>query len=375
MVGLAGEVEAVAPVRPDLAGHPDRRAAVDQVAALLDVQLDERPDARPAAPGPPPSTTSSSATPSRSRSAARLRPTSIAPVASREPRQASPNRDPSSSTNTDDPDRPRRHERRARAARRPPPAPRPRRAARRTPRRRAPSRGASRSGRRRPGSRRRRHQATRLPVASDSAQAAGRGLLAEPVGELALGRGERLPEVAAGRRRTGRPARGRTTSARSRRARPPSNGSARRSATGTPRTEVSDPRPRILAGMEFQDVVRRRRMVRDYSDEPVDPAVVDLALANAVRAPSAGFSQGWAFLVLDTPDDVRRFWAATAEDLDRPGQLAGRDDARAGGDPAVLEQGARTCAGTPRRTRAGPTSTRRAGRCRSGTWTPRWRAC
>ena len=70
--------------------------------------------------------------------------------------------------------------------------------------------------------------------------------------------------------------------------------------------------------MEFQEVVRRRRMVRDYSDEPVDPAVIDLALANAVRAPSAGFSQGWAFLVLDTPDDVRRFWAATADDLDEP---------------------------------------------------------
>lgn len=58
-------------------------------------------------------------------------------------------------------------------------------------------------------------------------------------------------------------------------------------------------------------------MVRRYSDEPVDPAVVELALSNAVRAPSAGFSQGWAFLVLDTPDDVRRFWDATA-DTDEP---------------------------------------------------------
>ncbi|WP_182524885.1 nitroreductase family protein [Nocardioides dongkuii] len=65
--------------------------------------------------------------------------------------------------------------------------------------------------------------------------------------------------------------------------------------------------------MEFQDVVRRRRMVRRYTDEPVDPAVVDRALHNATRAPSAGFSQGWAFVVLDTPHDVRRFWAATAD--------------------------------------------------------------
>ena len=71
-------------------------------------------------------------------------------------------------------------------------------------------------------------------------------------------------------------------------------------------------------------MVRKRRMVRRYdADRPVDPAVVDRMLANAVRAPSAGFSQGWAFLVLDTGEDVDRFWAATtptpaasAEDAD-----------------------------------------------------------
>ncbi len=63
--------------------------------------------------------------------------------------------------------------------------------------------------------------------------------------------------------------------------------------------------------MEFQDVVRRRRMVRSYADRPVDPAAVERMLANAVRAPSAGFSQGWAFLVLDAPADVERFWSST----------------------------------------------------------------
>jgi nitroreductase len=64
--------------------------------------------------------------------------------------------------------------------------------------------------------------------------------------------------------------------------------------------------------MEFQDVVRRRRMVRSYADRPVDPDVVSRMLANAVRAPSAGFSQGWAFLVLDRPPDVERFWASSS---------------------------------------------------------------
>jgi nitroreductase len=62
--------------------------------------------------------------------------------------------------------------------------------------------------------------------------------------------------------------------------------------------------------MEFQDVVRRRRMVRNYSPEPVDTAVVERVLANALHAPSAGFTQGWAFLLLDSPSDVARFWEA-----------------------------------------------------------------
>jgi nitroreductase len=72
--------------------------------------------------------------------------------------------------------------------------------------------------------------------------------------------------------------------------------------------------------MEFQDVVDRRRMVRNYRDRPVDPELVDRALRNATHAPSAGFSQGWGFLVLDTPDDVRRWWqvATDAADLADP---------------------------------------------------------
>ena len=76
--------------------------------------------------------------------------------------------------------------------------------------------------------------------------------------------------------------------------------------------------------MEFAEVVRRRRMVRSYTDEPVDPAVVERALEHATRAPSAGFSQGWAFVVLDRPEDVRRFWAASTETSDEPDKwLAG----------------------------------------------------
>jgi len=60
--------------------------------------------------------------------------------------------------------------------------------------------------------------------------------------------------------------------------------------------------------MEFQDVVRRRRMVRRYQDRPVPEEVRDRLLDNATRGPSAGFSQGQAFLVLEG-EDLARFWA------------------------------------------------------------------
>jgi nitroreductase len=66
-----------------------------------------------------------------------------------------------------------------------------------------------------------------------------------------------------------------------------------------------------MYGMEFQRAVNRRRMVRNYSGEAVDPRAVQRVLANALHAPSAGFSQGWAFLLLDTPGDVARFWSST----------------------------------------------------------------
>lgn len=70
--------------------------------------------------------------------------------------------------------------------------------------------------------------------------------------------------------------------------------------------------------MEFQDVVDRRRMIRDYDARPVDPAIVDRALRNATHAPSAGFSQGWGFLLLDTPADVQRWWRTTTETVAEP---------------------------------------------------------
>lgn len=57
--------------------------------------------------------------------------------------------------------------------------------------------------------------------------------------------------------------------------------------------------------MEFQEVVRRRRMVREFTDEPVSEQSLRRIMDNAVRCPSAGYSQGQAFLVLQGADAKR----------------------------------------------------------------------
>ena len=77
--------------------------------------------------------------------------------------------------------------------------------------------------------------------------------------------------------------------------------------------------------MEFDEVVRRRRMIRRYDpDRPVPPELVDKIVRHGLRAPSAGFSQGWGFLVLTEPDDRDRYWSATTTGAaDRAGVVTG----------------------------------------------------
>lgn len=62
--------------------------------------------------------------------------------------------------------------------------------------------------------------------------------------------------------------------------------------------------------MEFRDVVRRRRMVRRFDDRPLARELVDRILTHALRAPSAGFTQGTDLLVLEGPEQTGRLWSA-----------------------------------------------------------------
>ena len=65
--------------------------------------------------------------------------------------------------------------------------------------------------------------------------------------------------------------------------------------------------------MEFQTVIRRRSMVRRFVDRPIIPDDLERIVDNGTRAPSAGFSQGWAFVVLEG-DDRRLFWETVRPD-------------------------------------------------------------
>jgi nitroreductase len=60
--------------------------------------------------------------------------------------------------------------------------------------------------------------------------------------------------------------------------------------------------------VEFAEVISKRRMARAYTSEPLDPDAVRRILAAANRAPSAGFSQGYALLTLEGSEQLSPFW-------------------------------------------------------------------
>ena len=70
--------------------------------------------------------------------------------------------------------------------------------------------------------------------------------------------------------------------------------------------------------MTFDDLLRRRRMVRNYTEEPVTRDAIERIVGAARKAPSAGFSQGQRFIVVTDPD-VR---AAIARAADEPEYVA-----------------------------------------------------
>lgn len=79
--------------------------------------------------------------------------------------------------------------------------------------------------------------------------------------------------------------------------------------------------------MEFTEVVSKRRMIRHFTSEPVAPEVINHLLELARHAPSAGFTQGQAFIVV-TRSELRK----------AIGRLCGEEEYLSGGfHPFVSE--------------------------------------
>jgi nitroreductase len=63
--------------------------------------------------------------------------------------------------------------------------------------------------------------------------------------------------------------------------------------------------------MELAEVVRRRRMVRNFAPRAIDDDVLDRVLDAARRSPSAGNTQGTELLVLCGAEQTARYWDVT----------------------------------------------------------------
>ena len=62
--------------------------------------------------------------------------------------------------------------------------------------------------------------------------------------------------------------------------------------------------------MDFEDLVRRRKITRSFSDLPVDQSLLRHVLDQARRVPSAGNSQGFDFVVLQGAE-TSHYWGVS----------------------------------------------------------------
>lgn len=75
--------------------------------------------------------------------------------------------------------------------------------------------------------------------------------------------------------------------------------------------------------MDFETVVRKRRVVRHFTPEPVPIETTEHIVGLAQHAPSAGFSQGVSFVVVTDPDLRKRVAQIAGEEGYTTNPLAG----------------------------------------------------
>ncbi len=71
--------------------------------------------------------------------------------------------------------------------------------------------------------------------------------------------------------------------------------------------------------MEFTEVIKRRKMVRAFTGASLPDGTTGRLLYAASRAPSAGFSQGYSFLVLEGHDQAAPLWEVFYDDAPSAG--------------------------------------------------------
>ena len=65
--------------------------------------------------------------------------------------------------------------------------------------------------------------------------------------------------------------------------------------------------------MELKEAVLKRRMVRNFADQPVSPETITRIVELTRHAPSAGFTQGQSFIVVTKPE-LKKAIADTCEE-------------------------------------------------------------
>jgi nitroreductase len=66
----------------------------------------------------------------------------------------------------------------------------------------------------------------------------------------------------------------------------------------------------VRCPMEFNEMLRKRRMTRSFEALALGPGTVEAILAAGLRGPTAGHTQGVDLLVLEGPAQTGRYWDA-----------------------------------------------------------------
>jgi nitroreductase len=58
--------------------------------------------------------------------------------------------------------------------------------------------------------------------------------------------------------------------------------------------------------MEFRELLKKRRAIREFEERDIEPSLVNEILADSCEAPSGGNNQPWAFIVITNKDVIKK---------------------------------------------------------------------